>query len=140
MRTTIKTAIFAACAAASLTATGCGALQHSKIATVNIQTIEANWPLFQNDANQLQANLAAIEASKSSNAQKQQQLAQLQQQSSRWQTEVTNDLRAVVANIAAQKHYDFVVTREGVAYGGDDITVDVEQAMSIPTASPSPGG
>jgi outer membrane murein-binding lipoprotein Lpp len=139
MRTTNKIAIFAACAAASLTATGCGAV-HSKIATVNIQTIEANWPLFQNDANQLQANLAAIEASKSSNAQKQQQLAQLQQQSSRWQTEVTNDLRTVVANIAAQKHYELVVTREGVAYGGDDITVDVEQAMSIPTASPSPGG
>jgi hypothetical protein len=44
-----------------------------------------------------------------------------------------------VSKIAQTRKYALVVTREGVAYGGDDITVDVEQAMSIPTASPSPG-
>jgi hypothetical protein len=138
MSTTIQALAFAGCVAASLTAGGCAGL-HSQVATVNIMTIEANWPKFQNYANQLQASFAAIEASKIPNGEKQQQLAQLRQQSQRWQDEVTSELRTNVATIATAKHYELVVTREGVAYGGDDITVDVEQAMSIPTASPSPG-
>ena len=138
MRTYINALCFSACVAAATVAGGCAGT-HSKIAVVNIMAIEANWPKFQNYANQLQASFAAIEASKISNADKQQQLSQLQGQSKRWQDEVTNELRATVNTIAKQKQYQLVVTREGVAYGGDDITVDVEQAMSIPTASPSPG-
>src|ERR1700757_558221 len=138
MRTYIKASTFAFCVAASIVAGGCAGAR-SKVAVVNILAIEANWPKFQNYANQLQASFAAIEASKSSSAEKQQQLAQLQGQSKRWQDEVTNELRQTVNTIATARHYQLVVTREGVAYGGDDITVDVEKAMSIPTASPSPG-
>ena len=138
MRTYINAFCFSLCVAAAVAAGGCAGSQ-SKIAVVNIMTIEANWPKFQNYANQLQASFAAIEASKISSADKQQQLSQLQGQSKRWQDEVTNELRDTVKTIAAQRHYDLVVTREGVAYGGDDITVDVEKAMSISTASPSPG-
>ena len=138
MRTHISRLAFAACIVSAVIAGGCAGT-HSKVAVVNIMTIEANWPKFQNYANQLQASFAAIEASKSSNADKQQQLAQLQNQSKRWQDEVTSELRATVSKIAQNRQYKLVVTREGVAYGGDDITVDVEQAMSIPTASPSPG-
>jgi Skp family chaperone for outer membrane proteins len=138
MRTYINRLTFAGCVLAAVVTGGCAGA-HSKIAVVNILAIEANWPKFQNYSNQLQASLAAIEASKSTNAEKQQQLAQLQGQSRRWQQEVTTDLRATVSSIAQAKHYQLVVTREGVAYGGDDITVDVEKAMSIPTASPSPG-
>ena len=138
MRTYSFCMLFAACAAAALMAGGCAG-PRSKIAVVNILAIEANWPKFQNYSNQLQASFAAIEASKMPAAQKQQQLAQLQGQSKRWQDEVTNDLRATVTTIAKSRSYQLVVTREGVAYGGDDITTDVEKAMSIPTASPSPG-
>lgn len=138
MGSNIVKAAFAAAVAASIAAGGCAG-PRSSVATVNIQTIEANWPKFQNYANQLQASFGAIEASKMSNADKQQQLAQLQQQSKRWQDEVTSELRATVNGIATQRHYSLVVTREGVAYGGDDITVDVEKAMAIPTSSPSPG-
>ena len=138
MRTYSFGMLFAACAAAALFAGGCAG-QRSKIATVNILAIEANWPKFQNYSNQLQASFAAIEASKMPASQKQQQLAQLQGQSKRWQDEVTSDLRAQVTTIAKSRSYELVVTREGVAYGGDDITTDVEKAMSIPTASPSPG-
>ncbi len=138
MRTYTRAICFALAFAATVAAGGCAGPQ-SKIAVVNIMTIEANWPKFQNYANQLQASFAAIEASKMSNADKQQQLAQLQGQSKRWQDEVTNELRDTVKGIAAQRHYDLVITREGVAYGGDDITVDVEKAMNISTASPSPG-
>ena len=138
MRTYLGRLTFLALAAAALTAGGCAGT-HSKIAVVNIMAIEANWPKFQNYANQLQASFAAIEASKSTNAEKQQQLAQLQGQSKRWQDEVTSELRATVTTLANQRHYQLVVTREGVAYGGDDITVDVEKTMGINTASPSPG-
>ena len=138
MRTYINRLTFAGCVIAAVIAGGCAGV-HSKIAVVNILVIEANWPKFQNYSNQLQASLAASEASKSTNVEKQQQLAQLQGQSRRWQEEVTNELRATVSTIAQAKHYQLVVTREGVAYGGDDITTDVEKAMSIPTASPSPG-
>jgi Skp family chaperone for outer membrane proteins len=137
MRTYIKASAFALCVAASIVGGGCSGTR-SKVAVVNISVIEANWPKFQNYANQLQASFAAIEASKSTSAEKRQQLAQLQGQSKRWQDEVTNELRQTVNTIATARHYQLVVTREGVAYGGDDITVDVEKAMSIPTASPSP--
>src|SRR4029077_11767410 len=137
MRTYSYGLIFAACVAAALFSGGCAG-SHSKVAVVNILAIEANWPKFQNYSNQLQASFAAIEGSKMPAAQKQQQLAQLQGQSKRWQDEVTSDLRATVSTIASARHYQLVVTREGVAYGGDDITTDVEKAMSIPTASPSP--
>jgi len=137
MRTYVNGLVFAACVAAAVVAGGCAG-QQSKVAVVNILAIEANWPKFQNYSNQLQASFAAIESSKMSAADKQQQLAQLQGQSKRWQDEVTNDLRQTVTTIATARHYQLVVTREGVAYGGDDITTDVEKAMSIPTASPSP--
>jgi len=130
--------LFAASAAIALFAGGCAG-PRSKVAVVNIVAIEANWPKFQNYSNQLQASFAAIEASKMPASQKQQQLAQLQGQSKRWQDEVTSDLRATVTTIAKGRNYQLVVTREGVAYGGDDITTDVEKSMSIPTASPSPG-
>ena len=138
MRTYISRALFVAAVAAAVASGGCAGTR-SKIAVVNIMAIEANWLKFQNYANQLQASFAAIEAGKASNAEKQQQLAQLQGQSKRWQDEVTTELRATVTDIAKAHNYQLVVTREGVAYGGDDITVDVEKAMSISTASPSPG-
>jgi Skp family chaperone for outer membrane proteins len=138
MHTYIKGLLFAAGASAALAAGGCAGF-HSKIAVVNILTVEANWPKFQNYANQLQASFVAINSSKIAPADKQQQLAKLQDQSQRWQDEVTAELRATVTTIAQKEHYQFVVTREGVAYGGDDITVDVEKAMNISTASPSPG-
>ena len=137
MRTNSYRALFAICVVAALFGGGCAGAR-SKVAVVNILAIEANWPKFQNYSNQLQASFAAIEASKMPTSQKQQQLAQLQGQSKRWQDEVTNDLRDTVTTIAKAGNYQLVVTREGVAYGGDDITTDVEKAMSIPTASPSP--
>ena len=138
MRTTIGTPFFVACAVTALAVGGCSQV-HSKIAVVNIMTIEQNWPQFQNYANQLQASFGAIEASKDTPAHKRQALAQLQVQSKRWQDEVTSELRASVTTIAQARHYQHVVTREGVAYGGDDITVDVEKSLNISTASPSPG-
>ena len=116
---------------------GC-AHAHSKVAVVNIGAIEQRWPKFINYYRQIQANYVAINDSKISAAEKRRALIQWQQQSQRWQDEVSNDVRNVVKDIAGQKHYQMVVTRQGVAYGGDDITLDVEKALKIDTASPQP--
>jgi Skp family chaperone for outer membrane proteins len=47
------------------------------------------------------------------------------------QTEVTGDVRNAVQQIAAQRHFSLVVTREFVGYGGVDITPDVEKLLNI---------
>lgn len=128
-----STARAAAAVALAVTALALGACAHHKsdIAIVNIETIQNDWPKFQNYRNQLQANLDAIRVSKLKAAEKQRQLGQLAQQSARWQAEVTNDVRGAAASIAKAKNYSIVVTRQGVAYGGDDITPDVEKALNI---------
>lgn len=125
-------------AALSLLSFGGCSHAHSKVAVVNIAAIEQRWPKFINYYRQIQANYVAINDSKVSPAEKRRALAQWQQQSQRWQDEVSNDVRSVVKNIAGQQHYEMVVTRQGVAYGGDDITTDVEKALKIDTSSPAP--
>jgi Skp family chaperone for outer membrane proteins len=50
---------------------------------------------------------------------------------------VTDDVKAAVKQIATDKHYSLVVTRQGIAYGGDDITPDVQAALHIAPSSPS---
>lgn len=117
---------------------GC-AHAHSKVAVVNVTNIEQHWPKFINYANQLQANYNSIITAKMSASERQRQILQFQQQEHRWQNEVTDEVRGVVKDIAAQQHYELVVTRQGVAYGGDDITNDVEKALKITPVSPSPG-
>jgi outer membrane biogenesis lipoprotein LolB len=112
---------------------------HSTVAVVNIATIEQRWPKFINYSRQLQANYYAINESKISDADRRRAMLQWQQQSQRWQDEVTNDVRDAVKQIASDKHYQLVVTKQGT-YGGDDITVDVEKALKIDTSgSPPPG-
>ncbi len=127
-----------ACFAAALLGSGCSHT-HSKVAVVNVVSLEQSWPKFINYANQLQANFVAIRDSKVSSTDKRKAFSQLQQQSQRWQDEVSNEVRGAVKNIANDRHYELVVTRQGVAFGGDDITDDVKAALKIPLTSPSPG-
>ncbi|HKW45073.1 MAG TPA: hypothetical protein VJN22_05395 [Candidatus Eremiobacteraceae bacterium] len=136
--TLIRSAARAAIIASALAGAGCGQ-QHAKVAFVNVEVLQSTWPKFINYQNQLQATLYAIQSSKISPSEKQKQLQQLNQQSARWQAEVTNDVKDAVKQIAANRHYLLVVTRQGTAYGGDDITPDVQSALKIPPASPSPG-
>jgi hypothetical protein len=118
---------------------GC-AHARSPVAVVDVTTIEQRWPKFINYYRQIQANYLAINESKISPAEKQRALQQWQQQSQRWQDEVSNDVRSAARQIADAKHYKMVVTHQGVHYGGDDITIDVEKALKIDTnASPAPG-
>lgn len=130
-------AIAAACCA--LLVSGC-AHQRSSIAVVDVSAIEQRWPKFINYYRQIQANYVAITESKISPAEKRKALDQWQQQSQRWQQEVSNDVRNAAQQTAQDRHYVIVVTKQGVSYGGDDITLDVEKALKIDTsASPTPG-
>jgi len=134
---TRTTHIAALGAAALALCTGACAGTHSSVAVVNIATIEQRWPKFINYSRQLQANYYAINESRVSATDKRRALAQWQQQSQRWQDEVTNDVRDAAKQIAADKHYQLVFTKQGT-YGGDDITVDVEKALKIDTSGSPP--
>ena len=116
---------------------GC-AQAHSRIAVVRVTELEQSWPKFINYYNQLRANYQAIVATKASPDQKRKALAAFQSQEKKWQDEVTNQVRGAVVDVAKQRHYELVVTREGTAYGGDDITADVQKALHITPVSPPP--
>jgi len=135
---TFKRCSFAAVALVAAVAVGGCAQSHSRIAVVRVTEVEQNWPEFQNYYNQLQANYQAISQSRISAADKRKQLAQFQAQEKTWNEKVTSEVRAAVTDIAKQKNYQMVVTREGTAYGGDDITTDVEKALKITPPSPTP--
>lgn len=132
-----KRAASAAAIASALLIAGC-AQTHSRIAVVRVGELEQSWPKFINYYNQLQANYQAIMASKTSPQEKRKALAQFQDQERRWNDEVTTEVRGVVTDIAKQRKYEIVVTKEGTAYGGDDITPEVEKALHITPVSPSP--
>jgi Skp family chaperone for outer membrane proteins len=129
----------AALACAAVTLSGC-AHARSSVAVVDVTAIEQRWPKFINYYRQIQANYTAINESKISPADKQREFAQWQQQSARWQQEVSDDVRNAAKQIADQKNYKMVITRQGVPFGGDDITADVERSLKIDaSASPVPG-
>jgi len=52
------------------------------------------------------------------------------------QREVTNDVSSAAEQVATQRHFKLVVTRELVGYGGTDITPDVERILKITEVSP----
>ncbi len=123
--------------AVALSFGGC-ARAHSRVAYVRITELEQTWPKFINYFNQLQANYQAIAASRTSPQEKAKAMAQFQEQERRWNDEVTNEVRQAATDIAKQRNYVLVVTKEGTAYAGDDITADVEKELHITPVSPSP--
>ncbi len=131
----MKRTLFFAIALATLG--GCSQ-QSSPIATIDLSRIQNNWPKFINYSNQLASDTAAIQRSGASAKDKQQQLANLQQRYVEMQNEVTGDIRNAAAQIATQKNYKLVVTRQFVGYGGVDITADVESILKITEKSPQP--
>src|SRR5579872_172657 len=119
---------------------GCGiGKPSSDIGTVDLARIMANWPKFENYNNQIQADAFAIEQSREPESQKARQRAELQQRFSQYQVEITADIRNAAQQVAAQKNFKLVFTRQGVGYGGVDITPDVEKVLSITEkATPKP--
>jgi Skp family chaperone for outer membrane proteins len=125
------------CLAALLLA-GC-AHASPEVATVSMARITSNWPKFINYNNQLTADAQAIERSTASDAQKQRERDQLRQQYVQMQDEITGDVRNAAAQVAKDRNFKLVVTQEFSAYGGTDITPEVEKILNITErATPSP--
>lgn len=119
---------------------GCGiGRPKSDIATVDLTRIMANWPKFENYNNQIQADAFAIETSKEPESEKVRERAELQQRFAQYQREITSDISSAANEVATQKKFKMVLTRQGVGYGGVDITPDVEKVLNIvEKATPKP--
>ncbi len=115
---------------------GC-ASQPTPVATIDLTRIQANWPKFINYSNQLASDTAAIQRSGASTRDKAQQLDRLRQRYVDMQNEVTGDVRSAAEQVANDRHFKLVVTRQYVGYGGVDITPDVEKILKISEKAPA---
>jgi Skp family chaperone for outer membrane proteins len=116
---------------------GCAA--PSPIGTVDVDRIVANWPVYQQYQQHLFIEEQAIASSKASNADKQRQALKLQEKYATITQDLTKQIRDAASKVAESKNLKLVVTKQGVGYGGTDITPDVEKAMNISEkASPAP--
>lgn len=130
---------FVAAAVAAGVLAGCGAT--SPIGLVDVQRIVNNWPEYQKDQNQLYADERTIASGRGNRGQKQRATIAMQQKYAKITEQLTQQIRDASTKIAQQRQLKLVVTREGVGYGGVDITPDVEKSLNITEkASPSPSG
>jgi Skp family chaperone for outer membrane proteins len=116
-----------------------GCANNSNIGLLDIGRIVANWPTYTNYQQQLMIDEQQIAQSKISNAQKQKQAIALQAKYAKITDDLTKQIRAAAEKIAVDRQLKLVVTKQGVGYGGADITPDVEKAMNITEkATPKP--
>jgi len=134
-RATLRRALLGCAAAAALG--GCAHQDAGHVATVDLGRISSNWPKFINYNNQLGSDEQAIESSNAPERVKAQERDRLRARFVQMQNEVAGDVQDAVKQLAAQKGYQLVVTREFVGYGGIDITADVEKMLDI-TEKPAP--
>lgn len=124
------------CAATALT--GCGA--SSPIGLIDVQRIVTNWPEYQGYQNQLYTDERSVAGRRESSARKQRAALDLQRKYERVTNQLSQQIRDAAGRIASQRQLKLVLTREGVGYGGVDITADVEKALNITEkATPTPG-
>jgi Skp family chaperone for outer membrane proteins len=124
------------CTAALLA--GCAA--RSPVGLVDVQRIVTNWPEYQSYQNQLLTDERSIEVRRESAARKQRAAAVLQRKYTRVTDQLSAQIRDAAGRIAAQRQLKLVLTREGIGFGGVDITTDVEKALNITEkATPTPG-
>jgi Skp family chaperone for outer membrane proteins len=123
----------------AIISTGCGA--SSPIGLVDVNRIVNNWPEYQGYQNQLYADEQRIASGRGSTSQKQQAVVAMQAKYSKITEQLTQQIRDAAGKIATAKQLKLVITREGVGYGGVDITPDVEKSLNIvEKASPAPSG
>ena len=116
-----------------------GCAKPSPIGLVDVNRIVTNWPLYQQYQTQLLIDQQSIAQSKSSDAAKAAQEQALQKKYAGITQQLTQQIRDAASKVAAKKDLKLVVTKEGVGYGGVDITADVEKLMDISEkATPSP--
>ncbi|MBV8148098.1 MAG: hypothetical protein JO092_03300 [Candidatus Eremiobacteraeota bacterium] len=122
---------------AAATIAGCGS--SSPIGLVDVQRIVANWPEYQSYQSQLLSDEQHIASGRGTNAQKQRAALALQRKYAAITDRLTGQIRDAASKIAAAKSLKLVVTREGIGFGGVDITTDVEKSLNITEkASPAP--
>jgi Skp family chaperone for outer membrane proteins len=113
---------------------------HTPIGLVDVQQIVANWPEYQGYQNQLYADERSIQARRESNRRKQRDALALQRKYTKVTDQLSQQIRDAAGKIAVQRRLKLVLTREGIGYGGVDITGDVEKALNITEkATPTPG-
>jgi Skp family chaperone for outer membrane proteins len=118
--------------------TGCGG--HGSIGLVDVQRIVANWPEYQTYQTQLLGEERSISARRESAKRKQSDLVALERKYTTLNDSLSRQIHDVAAKIATQDSLKLVLTREGIGYGGVDITTDVEKALNITEkATPTPG-
>jgi Skp family chaperone for outer membrane proteins len=116
-----------------------GCANASPIGLVDVNRIVQNWTVYQSFQQQLLQEEQTIQASKASAAAKQRQAAALQRKYAGITDQLTKEIRDAATKVAQQKSLTLVVTKEGVGYGGVDITKDVEKVMNITDKStPAP--
>ncbi len=134
MKTYKKLSLFAIVAILA----GCAA--HSPIGLVDMQRIVANWPEYQGYQNQMLSEERSITSRRESNARKQRAALDLQRKYAKVTDQLSQQIRDAAGKIATQRQLKLVLTREGIGYGGVDITGDVEKALNITEkATPTPG-
>jgi Skp family chaperone for outer membrane proteins len=112
----------------------------SPIGLVDVQRIVNNWPEYQGYQNQLVSEERSIESRRESTARKQSAALALQRKYGKITDQLSQQIRDAAGKIAAQRQLKLVLTREGIGYGGIDITTDVEKALNITEkATPTPG-
>jgi outer membrane protein len=131
----VKKQVIIALAAAMLLG-GCAS---SNIGLLDIGRIISNWPTYQNYQAQLQIDEQTIAQKNESNAQKIKEANALQGKYGKITDDLTKQIRDAATKIANDRGLKLVVTKQGVGYGGVDITADVEKAMNITEkATPTP--
>ncbi len=124
------------CASAAIA--GCAA--RSPIGLVDVQRIVSNWPEYQGYQNQLYADERSIQTRRESAARKQREAFLLERKYERVTNALSQQIRDAAGRIASQRQLKLVLTREGIGYGGVDITGDIEKALNITEkATPTPG-
>ena len=126
------------CAAALAGMAGCGT--SSPIGLVDVQRIVSNWPEYQGYQTQLLSDERSIRSQRGNARQKQRAAFIMEQKYSKITQQLTQQIRDAATKIAQQKQLKLVLTREGIGYGGVDITPDVEKSLNITEkATPTPG-
>ncbi len=129
-----KQLIITALAAALLA----GCANNSPVGLIDIGRIVANWKTYQLNQQQLMIDEQKIIQSRASNGQKQREALALQKKYAGITEDLTKQIREAANKVASDKGLKLVVTKQGVGYGGVDITPDVEKVMNITEASSSP--